>query len=85
MSNNQQSKNKPKKRIEKELLLLRNLPKDYKLGKRDTDLGTLLYVKILKILEIQLEIDKSAINSNLVDKMIEKFNFDILLREKHPF
>ena len=85
MSNNQQSKNKPKKRIEKELLLLRNLPKDYKLGKRDTDLGTLLYVKMLKILEIQLEIDKSAINSNLVDKMIEKFNFDILLREKYPF
>ena len=85
MSNNQQSKNKPKKRIEKELLLLRNLPKDYKLGKRDTDLGTLLYVKILKILELQLEIDKSAINSNLVDKMIEKFNFDILLREKYPF
>lgn len=32
------------KRIEKELLLLRNLPKEYKLGKRDTPLGTLLYV-----------------------------------------
>lgn len=37
------SKNKPK-RIEKELLLLRNLPKEYKLGKRETPLGTLLYV-----------------------------------------
>jgi hypothetical protein len=37
------NKHKPK-RIEKELLLLRNLPKEYKLGKRETPLGTLLYV-----------------------------------------
>jgi len=42
MSNNV-NKHKPK-RIEKELLLLRNLPKEYKLGKRETALGTLLYV-----------------------------------------
>ena len=40
------TKSKPK-RIEKELLLLRNLPKEYKLGKRETSLGTLLYVKII--------------------------------------
>lgn len=33
------------KRIEKELLQLRNLPREYKLGKRETPLGTLLYVK----------------------------------------
>jgi len=39
------TKSKPK-RIEKELLLLRNLPKEYKLGKRETALGTLLYVRI---------------------------------------
>lgn len=39
------NKHKPK-RIEKELLLLRNLPKEYKLGKRETPLGTLLYVCI---------------------------------------
>jgi hypothetical protein len=32
------------KRIEKELLQLRNLPREYKLGKRLTNLGTLLYV-----------------------------------------
>jgi len=32
------------KRIEKELLQLRNLPREYKLGKRETGLGTLLYV-----------------------------------------
>lgn len=38
------NKHKPK-RIEKELLLLRNLPKEYKLGKRETPLGTLLYVR----------------------------------------
>jgi hypothetical protein len=31
-------------RIEKELLLLRNLSKEYKIGKRDVALGTLLYV-----------------------------------------
>lgn len=36
--------NKPK-RVEKELLLLRNLPKEYKLGKREIALGTLLYVR----------------------------------------
>jgi hypothetical protein len=40
------SKNKPPKRIDKELLLLRNLPKEYKLGKREIALGTLLYVSI---------------------------------------
>jgi hypothetical protein len=43
------NKHKPK-RIEKELLLLRNLPKEYKLGKRETPLGTLLYVLILLML-----------------------------------
>lgn len=43
-SGNNFNKHKPK-RIEKELLLLRNLPKEYKLGKRETPLGTLLYVK----------------------------------------
>lgn len=31
-------------RIEKEVHLLKNLPKEYKLGKRETALGTLLYV-----------------------------------------
>jgi hypothetical protein len=44
-SGNNFNKHKPK-RIEKELLLLRNLPKEYKLGKRETPLGTLLYVII---------------------------------------
>lgn len=34
------------KRIEKELLQLRNLPKEIKLGKREISLGILLYVKI---------------------------------------
>lgn len=33
------------KRIEKELMQLRNLPREYKLGKRETALGTLLYVR----------------------------------------
>jgi hypothetical protein len=37
------NKHKPK-RIEKELMLLRNLPKEYKLGKKETPLGILLYV-----------------------------------------
>ena len=31
-------------RVEKELHLLKNLPKEYKVGKRETSLGTLLYV-----------------------------------------
>lgn len=43
MMSNNINQHKPK-RIEKELLLLRNLPKEYKLGKRETPLGTLLYV-----------------------------------------
>lgn len=46
MNTNSANKHKPK-RIEKELLLLRNLPKEYKLGKRETPLGTLLYVCLL--------------------------------------
>jgi hypothetical protein len=32
------------KRIEKELQLLKNLPKEFKLGKKDTALGTLIFV-----------------------------------------
>jgi hypothetical protein len=44
-SGNSANKHKPK-RIDKELLLLRNLPKEYKLGKREIPLGTLLYVSI---------------------------------------
>ena len=32
------------KRIEKELSLLRTLPKEFKLAKKDTALGTLIYV-----------------------------------------
>jgi len=35
--------NKPE-RIEKELLLLRNLPNSYKLSKKLTNLGTQIYV-----------------------------------------
>jgi len=55
--------------------LLRNLPKEYKLGKKETQLGTL----------IDLEIDKSTVKSKLLDKSIERFYFDILLRDKYPF
>jgi hypothetical protein len=31
-------------RVDKEIHLLKNLPNHYKLGKRETNLGTLLYV-----------------------------------------
>ena len=34
------------KRIEKELMLLRNLPKEYKIGKKESPLGIILYVSI---------------------------------------
>jgi len=40
-------KNK-QKRIDKEIFLLRNLPKEYKLGKKETQLGILLDVNIFK-------------------------------------
>ena len=49
MYNSSGGKSKPK-RVEKELMLLRNLPKEFKLGKRETPLGTLLYVIILILL-----------------------------------
>ena len=39
-----ESRGTKQKRIEKELLQLRNLPREYKQGKRETPLGTLLYV-----------------------------------------
>jgi len=32
------------KRIDKEIFMLRNLPKEYKLGKKETQLGTLIDV-----------------------------------------
>jgi hypothetical protein len=39
-------KNK-EKRIDKEIFLLRNLPKEYKLGKKETQLGILLDVNTI--------------------------------------
>ena len=38
-------KNK-EKRIDKEIFLLRNLKKEYKIGKKETQLGTLIDVSI---------------------------------------
>jgi hypothetical protein len=47
--------NKPK-RIEKELLQLRVLPREYKIGKRDSALGTLLHViRVELIIEMSLD------------------------------
>lgn len=69
---------KKPERIEKELLLLRNLPNYYKLGKKVTALGTVIY----------LEIEKSAINTKKGEIKLgdsDRFNFDILLRDKFPF
>ena len=66
-------KNK-EKRIDKEIFLLRNLPKEYKLGKKETQLGILLDVIKFKnnfILFIFL---------NLKSKI--KFNQNFLLRFK---
>ncbi len=42
------NKHKPK-RIDKELMLLRNLPKEYKIGKKDSPLGTILYVNYMRL------------------------------------
>ena len=82
-------KNK-EKRIDKELFLLRNLPKDYKLGKKETQLGTLLDVSKKHVIfhncyQMQLEISRSAVKSQFLDKTVERFYFDILLRDKYPF
>lgn len=38
------NKQQGEKRIDKEIFLLRNLPKEYKLGKKETQLGTLIDV-----------------------------------------
>jgi hypothetical protein len=46
------SQQKKEKRIDKEIFLLRNLPKEYKLGKKDTQLGTLIDVSHLQLLVI---------------------------------
>ena len=37
---------KKEKRIDKEIFLLRNLQKEYKIGKKETQLGTLIDVSI---------------------------------------
>lgn len=49
----QNNKNK-EKRIDKEIFLLRNLPKEYKLGKKDTQLGTLIDVSYLLLTILNL-------------------------------
>lgn len=59
-------------RIDKELLLLRNLPNSYKLAPQNTALGRVIY----------LEISKTALS---VEQPIDTFTFDILLRDKFPF
>ena len=87
----QTNKNK-EKRIDKEIFLLRNLPKQFKMGKKETQLGVLIDVSIdcniillLTILLIQLEIDRSTVTTKHLDKNVERFYFDILLRDKYPF
>jgi ubiquitin-protein ligase len=47
------------------------LPKTFKVGKKNTAVGTVIYI----------EIDKSAITAGLP----ERFNFDIVLRDTYPF
>ena len=42
------NKNK-EKRIDKEIALLRNLKKEFKIGKKETQLGTLIDVRIAAI------------------------------------
>ena len=44
MSGGGASRGNKQKRIEKELLALRNLPREFKIGKKETGLGILLYV-----------------------------------------
>lgn len=63
MSGGSANKHKPK-RIDKELLLLRNLPKEYKLGKREIPLGTLLYVShcYLNLLSLRLTSQLSIVS-----------------------
>lgn len=46
-SGQQQSSAKKPERIEKELMLLRNLPHSYKLGRKTTSLGIVIYVSRL--------------------------------------
>jgi ubiquitin-protein ligase len=69
MSENNFNKPKPK-RLDKELLLLRNLPKEFKIGKKETPLGIILFVSFH---------DKSLVPP------IDQFNFEILIKDKFPF
>ena len=48
------SRGNKQKRIEKELLALRNLPKDFKIGKKETGLGILLYVSPMVFINLTL-------------------------------
>jgi hypothetical protein len=48
------SRGNKQKRIEKELLALRNLPREFKIGKKETGLGILLYVSLPHSLYLQL-------------------------------
>jgi hypothetical protein len=48
------SRGNKQKRIEKELLALRNLPREFKIGKKETGLGILLYVSLRFALYLRL-------------------------------
>ena len=82
---------KQNKRIQKELHLLANLPKDYKVGKRDTALGILLHVRTLALLTArhahfrQVEIAAQIVKSQFLDNKIEKLFFDIIVTDSFPF
>ena len=62
----QSNKNK-EKRIDKEIFLLRNLPKQFKMGKKETQLGVLIDVSESSTIEFlicflfQLEIDRGTV------------------------
>jgi len=51
------------------------LSKEYKIGKREVALGTLLY----------LEMDSSLVESEHLKMEVPKYNFEILLRDRYPF
>ena len=70
------SQQKKEKRIDKEIFLLRNLPKEYKLGKKDTQLGTLIDVSnisIISFLFYSLKSTKVLLNLSFLTNRLSAF------------
>jgi len=64
--------------------MLKNLPPGYQFELEETKMGSMLKVPPF-VDAIQFTIDSKLVKSELLDKKIDKFRFDLLFDKKFPF